>query len=91
MKTILQFAFATLARIDMTTFRRLWATIETLVSGFELAKFTDGSLTGAQKLEYVLERTETMIPDDRQQIASQIIRAIVEIVLIGIRLKGGAK
>ena len=91
MKTILQFAFAALARIDMATVRRIWATIETLVSGFEVAKFTDGSLTGAQKLEYVLERTKALIPEDRQQIATQIVRAIVELVLIGLRLKGGAK
>ena len=32
-----------------------------------------------------------MIPENRREIATQIIRAIVEIVLIGIRLKGGAK
>jgi len=91
MKTILQFAFATLARIDLATVRRIWATIENLVSGFESAKLTNVTMTGAQKLEFVLERTHALIPDDRQQIATQIIRAIVEIVLIGIRLKGGAK
>ena len=91
MKTILQFAFATLARLNIATLRCLWETIERLVSGFEVAKFTDGTMTGSQKLEYVLERTKSLIPEDRQQIATQIIRAIVKIVLIGIRLKGGAK
>lgn len=91
MKTILQFAFATFARIDMATLRRIWASIETLVSGFEIAKFTDGSMSGSDKLAYVLEKTRTAIPEDRQIVATQIIRAIVEIILIGIRLKGGAK
>ena len=91
MKTILQFAFAALARLDMATLRNIWATIERLVSGFALAKFKDGSMTGTQKLEYVLERVGNLIPENRKEIGTQIIRAIVEIVLIGIRLKGGAK
>jgi hypothetical protein len=91
MKTILQFAFAKLVKLDMATLRQVWDAIERLVSGFELSKFKDGTMTGAQKLEYVLERVGNLIPLDRKEIASQIIRAIVEIVLIGIRLKGGAR
>jgi hypothetical protein len=91
MKTILQFAFAALARLDMATLRNIWATIERLVSGFDLAKFKDDSMTGTQKLEYVLERVGNLIPENRKEIGTQIIRAIVEIVLIGLRLKGGAK
>jgi hypothetical protein len=91
MKTILQFAFAAMARLDMATLRNIWAAIEQLVSGFELAKFKDGSMTGTQKAEYVLERVGKLIPENRKEIGTQIIRAIVEIVLIGIRLKGGAK
>ena len=91
MKTILQFAFAKLAKLDMATLHNIWATIERLVSGFELAKFKDGTMTGSQKLEYVLERVGSLIPLDRREIGTQIIRAIVEIVLIGIRLKGGVR
>ena len=91
MKTILQFAFAKLAKLDMATLRQIWAAIDQLVSGFELAKFKDGSMTGTQKLEYVLERVGNLIPQDRKEIGTQIIRAIVEIVLIGLRLKGGAR
>jgi len=91
MKTILQFALAKLAKLDMATLRRVWAAIEHLVAGLELAKFKDGSMTGSQKLEYVLERVGNMIPQDRTEIATQIIRAIVEIVLIGLRLKGGVR
>ncbi len=91
MKTILQFAFAKLAKLDMATLRQVWAAIEQLVAGFELAKFKDGSMTGTQKLEYVLERVGNLIPQNRKEIGTQIIRAIVEIVLIGIRLKGGAR
>jgi len=91
MKTLLQFAFATLARLDMATLRRIWNTIEKLVSGLELAKFTDGSMTGPEKLAYVLDRVRGMVPENRKEIASQVIRAIVEIILIGIRLKGGGK
>ena len=49
MKTILQFALATLARLDMKTLRTLWSAIERLVSGFEVTS----SMTGAQKLDYV--------------------------------------
>ncbi len=91
MKTILQLALAALTRLDLATLRRIWGCIEMLVSGFELSKFTDSSMSGSEKLTYVLERTKTMVPEDRKQIATQIVRAIVEIVLIGIRLKGGAK
>lgn len=91
MKTILQFAFAKLAKLDMATLRQVWAVIEQLVTGFEFAKFKDNSMTGAQKLEYVLMRVDNLIPQNRKEIGTQIIRAIVEIVLIGLRLKGGAK
>jgi len=91
MKTILQFALAKLAKLDMATLRQVWAAIENLVTGLELARFKDGSMTGSQKLEYVLERVGNLIPQDRTEIATQIIRAIVEIVLIGLRLKGGAR
>lgn len=91
MKTILQFAFAKLTKLDMATLRGIWDAIERLVSGFEMANFKDGSMTGAQKLEYVLERVGNLIPVNRREIGTQIVRAIVEIVLIGIRLKGGAK
>jgi len=91
MKTLLQFAFAKLARLDLATLRQIWTTIDGLVSGLELARFKDASMTGSQKLEYVLERVDSLIPQGRREIGTQIIRAIVEIVLIGIRLKGGAK
>lgn len=91
MKTILQFAFAAVARLDMATLRNLWASIERLVAGLELARFKDPAMTGAQKLEYVLERVGNLIPQGRKAVGTQIVRAIVEIVLIGIRLKGGAK
>ena len=91
MKTILQFAFASFARIDLATLRIIWTAIEQRVAGCELANFKDGSITGAQKLEYVLERVGGMIPQERKAIGPQIIRAIVEIVLISIRLKGGAR
>ena len=87
MKTILQFALAAIARLDMETLRTLWSAIERLVSGFEVTS----SMTGAQKIDYVLERVGKMIPENRRRIAEQIIRAIVEIVLIVIRLKGGGE
>lgn len=91
MKTILQFAFAKLVKLDMATLRQIWATIDRLVTGFECVKFQGDPKSGAQKLEYVLERVAHLIPQNRREIGTQIIRAIVEIVLIGLRLKGGAK
>ena len=91
MKTILQFALATLARLDMATLRSIWTAIERLVSGFELSKFSDGAMSGPEKLAYVLDRVRNMVPESRKEIGTQIIRAIVEIVLIGLRLKGGAR
>lgn len=91
MKTILQFALAALARLDMAALRKIWQAIERLVSSLELDKIKFGSMTGAQKLEYVIERAGNLIPENRKEVGAQIIRAIVEIVLIGIRLKGGAK
>ena len=88
MKTILQFAFAALAGLDRATLRRIWDTIERLVSNFERLK---NGQTGADKRAYVLERIETMIPEKRRAVGPQIISAIIEIVLISIRLKGVAK
>lgn len=90
MKTLLQFAFATIARIDRGTLRSIWATIERIVSGFERTKFQD-ERSGEQKLDYVLERVSDLVPENRKEIGSQIIRAIVEIVLIGLRIKGLTK
>jgi hypothetical protein len=87
MKTLLQLAFASLARIDLGHLRKIWNAIEGLVSGLELAQFRDGSMTGAEKLAYVLERVGKLIPEDRREISAQIIRAIVELILIGIRLR----
>jgi hypothetical protein len=91
MTTILQFALAALSRLDLTTLRRIWNTIERLVSGLELARFKDNSMSGAEKLAYVIDRVMVMIPEKRKEVGAQIIRAIVEIVLIGLRLRGGAK
>lgn len=87
MKTLLQFALAALARIDLATLRNIWSVIERLVGGFELAK----EMSGQQKLDYVIERVGRMVPEKRRAIGTQIIRAIVEIVLIAIRTKGVGK
>lgn len=91
MKTILQFAFAALAHLDRATLRRIWETVEGLVGSFERLTLANGPTTGADKRAYVLERVAHMIPEKNQEVGGQIIRAIIEIVLIGIRLKGGAK
>lgn len=87
MKTLLQLAFAAIARLDLATLRQIWTIIENLVSGFE----RKADMTGEQKLDYVIERVGRMIPEKQRGIGSQIIRAIVELVLIGIRIKGGGK
>jgi hypothetical protein len=91
MKTILQFAFGALAGLDRATLRRIWDTIERLVGNFEKLKFASGSPTSADKHAYVLERVAPMIPQKNREVGGQIIRAIIEIVLISIRLKGVAK
>jgi hypothetical protein len=87
MKTLLQLALSSLTRLDLGRLRTIWNAIEGLVSGLELAQFRDGSMTGAQKLDYVLGRVGKLIPENRREIGTQIIRAIVELILIGIRLR----
>ncbi len=91
MKTILQFAFAALARLDLASLRRIWETVERLVASFERLNSATGPTTGADKRAYVLERVAHMIPEKNREIGSQIIRAIIELALIGIRLKEAAK
>lgn len=87
MKIILQFALASLAKLDMAALRRIWDSIERLVSGFELST----GMTGQEKLDYVVERVSRMIPENRRAIGPQIVRAVVELVLISIRIRGSAK
>ena len=77
-----------MARIPWSSLRKLWVTIENLVRSLEFNKLQGRTLTKEQKLEYVLERVKEQIPATHKAIDSQIIRAIVEIVLIGLRIKG---
>jgi len=88
MKTILQFALSWVTRIPWSSLRKLWSVTESLVRSLEFNRLTGGSMSKAEKLEYVLERVKAQVPDTHQEIASQLIRAIVELVLIGLRIKG---
>jgi|GEM_PF-2381568 len=87
MKTILQLALAAISRINLSTLRKIWESVENAVGGLELASH----MSGSEKLARVIERTTKLVPQDRRELAGQIIGAIVEIVLILLRTRGGAR
>jgi hypothetical protein len=73
---------AMVARLPFGTLNDIWARVEDQVMAV-----SGKNLTGAEKLDLVLAAAWQLVPKDRVVIAGQIIRAIVEIVLIIQRLR----